>query len=823
MNQHLSSFLESLRRDLRSTLRGLRSRPGFTVVVALTLALGIGANTAIFSVVHGVLMEPLGYANEDRLVWLAAYQPDGREARGGYAAPDVWFFEEHTETLEDVSMWMRHALTVGNPGEVRKVSGAYASIGFFRTLGVEAAVGRTFAADDATAGLGRVAVLSDDFWHKNWGGDRSIIGRDVMVDGGPVTVVGVLPPGLELPTQNIDLWLPVAPVEVPYGRLAREEHDVWALARLAPGATPASADQELDSLAAELSRSFPETNEGWTVEVRPLRDAVVSRAKGPILIAFAAGALVLLVACVNVANLILARSLARIREMAVRRALGAGGARLFQQRVVENVVLAFLGGGLGALLAIWLHEGILALDPGVLPRSERIELAWPVFAFALGIAFLTSVVFSLTPTLRGLRDRPEALRDGGRTAGGDRGRHAARLALVAGQVALAVVLLASSAVLVSAIRDLESRSPGFDPENLYYAHMILDIDDYRSPESRVEYYRQMIGEVRRIPGVERAGLSTTSPVPGLGIQIDVPYRGPDGPQLDAADAPRAAFRVVSPGWFETAGVPLLAGRDVSREDVRGADRASVVVNRTLARLLSESSAGSGNPGDVLGGTLEISLGGMIPGRVVGVVADTRTAGLDQPSRPEAYFAHDQIAFLGMGITVRSSLAQADLEKALTAAVFRVDPSQPHNLLYDLEQELARQLDTERFSATLLSLFAGLALALAAIGIYGVYAYWVRERTREIGVRIALGARTHRLLFWVLGRGLSLAALGLVAGLAVAVPAGSVLARTFQGVDGTEPATLALVAGALLSIAAVACFVPALRASRVEPTEALRSE
>ena len=819
MNQHLKDLLESLGRDLRSTLRGLRSQPGFTVVVALTLALGIGANTAIFSVVHGVLMEPLGYADEDRLVWLAAYQPDGREARGGYAAPDVWFFDEHAETLENVSLWMRQALTVGDPGEVRKVSGAYSSIGFFRALGIEAAAGRTFASDDATTGIGQVAVISHDFWHTNWGGDPAIVGNHVTVGGEPVMVVGVLPPGLELPTKNIDLWMPVAPVEVPYGRLAREEHDVWALARLAPGATLASADQELDALAAELSRSFPETNEGWTVDVRPLHDAVVSRARGPILIAFGAGALVLLVACVNVANLILARGLARAREIAVRRALGAGGVRLLQQRVVENVVLAFLGGGLGALLAIWLHAGILAFDPGVLPRSERIELAWPIFAYALGIAFLTGVVFSLAPSLSGLRDRPEALRDGGRTAGGDRGRHTARLALVAAQVALAVVLLASSVVLVSAIRDLESRSPGFDPENLFHAHMILDIDEYRSPESRVQYYRAMIEEVRRIPGVESAGLSTTSPVPGLGIQIDVPYRGPDGPQLDEADAPRAAFRVVSPGWFETAGVPLLAGRDVSHEDVRGTEMASVIVNRTLARVLSESSAPSG----AIGETLEISLGGPIPGRVVGVVADTRTAGLDQPTRPEVYFAHDQIAFLGMGITVRSTLAQADLEKALTAAVFRVDPSQPHNLLYDLEHQLHRQLDTERFSATLLSLFAGLALALAAIGIYGVYAYWVHQRTREIGVRIALGARTHRLLVWVLGRGLGLAALGLAVGLAIAIPVGALLARTFQGVDGAGPATLAATSAALLAVAAIACFIPALRASRIEPTEALRSE
>ena len=819
MNQHLSALLESLGRDLRSTLRGFRSRPGFTVVVALTLALGIGANTAIFSVVHGVLMEPLGYADEDQLVWLSARQPDGREAQGGYAAPDVWFFAEHADGLEDVSMWMRQGLTLGRPGEARKVAGAYASVGFFRTLGIEAAAGRTFTPDDAPSGIGQVAVISDEFWQQTWGGDPSVLGRDVMVGGAPVTVVGVLPPGLELPAKKIDVWMPVSPVEVPYGRLAREEHDVWALARLAPGATMSSADQELDALAAQLAGSCPETNEGWTVEVRPLRDAVVSRAKGPILIAFAAGALVLLVACVNVANLILARSLSREREMAVRRALGAGAARLFQQRIVENLALALLGGGLGALLAIWLHEGIVALDPGVLPRAEQIELAWPVFAFALGIAFLTGVVFSLAPALRHGNPKPEALRDGGRTAGGDRGRHAARLALVAAQVALAVVLLASSVVLVSAIRDLESRSPGFEPENLYHAHMILDIGQYQSPESRVEYYRQMIEEVRRIPGVEAAGLSTTSPVPGLGIQIDVPYRGPDGPQLDAADAPRAAFRVVSPGWFATAGVPRLAGRDVSLDDRRGADRASVVVNRTLARLLSESA----DPSAALDRNLEISLGGMIPGRVVGVVADTRSAGLDQPSRPEVYFVHDQIPFLGMGITVRSTMAPAALDKALTAAVFRVDPSQPYNLLYSLEEMLRRQLDTERFSATLLGLFAALALALCAIGIYGVYAYWVRERTREIGVRIALGAHAHRLLFWVLGRGLGVAAVGMVAGLAVAVPVGSVLARTFQGVDGTEPATLALVAGVLLLITAVACFVPALRASRVEPTEALRCE
>ncbi|MDA8016274.1 MAG: ABC transporter permease [Thermoanaerobaculia bacterium] len=819
MNTHLSSFLDTLHRDLKSTLRGLRSRPGFTLVVALTLALGIGANTAIFSVVHGVLLEPLGYADEDRLVWLSARQPDGREAWGGFSAPDVWYFDENAERLEDVKLWMRQALTLGDPGEVRKVAGAFASVGFFRALGVEAATGRTFAGDDAISGIGTVAVISDEFWQRTWGGDPSIVGRELMIEGDPVTVVGVLPPGLELPAKNVDVWMPVSPVQVPYGRLAREEHDVWALARLAPGATLALADQELDVLAADLAQSFPETNEGWTVDVRPLRDAVVSRARGPILIAFAAGGLVLLVACVNVANLILARSLSREREMAVRRALGAGAARLFQQRVVENLVLALLGGGLGALLAIWLHEGILVLEPGVLPRADRIGLAWPVFAFALSVAFLTGLVFSVAPALRSRKLSAQALRDGGRTAGGDRSRHAARLAMVAAQVSLAVVLLASSVVLISAIRDLESRSPGFDPENLYHAHMILDIDRYDSPRQRAEYYRQMIEEVRRIPGVASAGLSTTSPVPGLGIQIDVPYRAPDGPQLDAPDAPRAAFRVVSPGWFETAGVPLLTGRDISSEDRTGVDRASVVVNRSLARLLSESQ----DPGAALDRSVEVSLGGTIPGRVVGVVADTRSAGLDLPTRPEIYFAHDQIPFLGMGITVRSAMAPVELDKALSAAVFRIDPSQPYNLLHGLEQKLHEQLDIERFSATLLSLFAFLALLLSAIGIYGVYAYWVRERTREIGVRIALGAQAHRLLLWVLGRGLVLASLGLVAGLGVAIPTASVLARYFQGVEGTQPSSLAFVTATLLVLAAVACFVPALRASRVEPTEALRCE
>ncbi|MEM9553364.1 MAG: ABC transporter permease [Acidobacteriota bacterium] len=816
--------MEHWLRDLRHAARSLNARPSFTLVAVLTLALGIGATTGIFSVVWGVLVEPLGYHDESRLVSLRAHSLDDAHSASGHSLRDVCAFTEAAAEgppSAEVAWWAWQSTTLESPAPARQIRGLYVSNNLFRLLGFEPTLGRGFAATDTNAGPSTVALISDPFWRRVWGADPDVVGRPIRIDGRLVTVIGVLPPGAEFPAASADLWMPVACVAEPGGRFSREERDLQAIARLADEATPGGLEAKLRPISARLAEQYPTTNRGWSVEVRPLRDLFVSRARQPLLLTLGAVGLVLVIACANVANLLLVRAVGRDHETAVYRALGASRGDLVRRSLVESLLLAAIGGGVGLLAAVWLQDLLLTLDPGVIPRREAIHLSWPVFFFAGSVTLLTGILVSLWPLLGERRgpNRSDPLRSGAR-AGGTRGRERPRLALVAAEVALATALVAAAGLLASTVHRLGSHDPGFDPRGVFSAHILLDVARYGDLDARREYYRRLEDAVRTVPGIEAAALSTATPVPGLGIQIDVPWRSLDGPSFDAAETSRAAFRVITTGYFDTIGVPLVAGRDLSpREPIRsGPDQhASAVISQAFARQLERDGL------EPLGARIQVVFGETIDTEIVGIAGDTRFAGLDSTGAPAIFFSHRQIPFLGMAVVARSDLGEAGVARAIERAALSIDPLQPPNSLSSLERELAAVLDLERFAAGLFALFAGVALLLAAIGIYGVFSVWVRDRRSEIGLRVALGAETQRIARWVLARGTRIVAIGLVPGALGAYAAGALLSGVFQGVDGMPLGLLAGVIASLGAVAAVACLLPALRAARVDPTEVLREQ
>ena len=814
--------MESLIKDLRLAVRGLLARPGFAAVAVLTLAFGIGANTAIFSVVHGVLLSPLGFEKEEDLYTvLGTSRAEGTE-RPGVSLPDFWYFREHQRSFAELSFFGWQTMTLEGPDRVEQLSGAWVGENLFRMLGVQPHLGRHFTPRDAVAGPGSVALLSFELWQRLWNADPTVLGRAIRINGEPVTLVGVMPPDTALPSPGAALWRPLGQMEEFHGRFSRSERDFITLGRLAPGVPLSQARAEMEGLADQLAEAFPASNRERNLRVQPLRDYLVGPSRGPILIAFGAVVLVLLIACTNVAHLLLVRAAGREREMAVRAALGAGRWLLVRQLLAESLVLAFSGGVLGTLVAAWLHDLLLLLEPGILPRTQAIELDAPVLLFAFAASLITGLACGLLPALRGSQVLLKALREGGRRALGGRRRSRWRALLLGSEVALALVLLTTAGLLIHALYELSRVDPGFEPADAYAAHILLDNKTYAPPAARHTYYRRLRQRLAEIPGVESVGLSTATPVPGLAIPIDVPFRAEDDPPLlaghGAPAAPKAAFRVITPGYLETVGIPLLAGRDFSEHD-RETSAPVVLVNQALARR-AWPAAGS----HAVGRRLEILFEeSRLEAEVVGVVGNTRFAGLHVAPRPALYLPHPQVPFFGMFVVARTPLTPSVFATKLRAAVLEIDPLQPMAEVESLEQALFRNLGVERFFAAILSLFALLALVLAAAGIYGVFSYWVSQNTGEIGVRMALGARRGQVQGLVVGRGLAITVAGLAVGLLGAYAGAEVLARSFEGVAAIDWRVLAPVAALLTAVAFFACFLPARRASRVEPTVALRSE
>jgi putative ABC transport system permease protein len=808
--------MDSLFFDIRCAVRGLLKKPGFSLVAILTFALGIGANTSIFSIVYGVLLEPLGYANEGRLVAVTStHAEEGYRSRGNYL-PDFWFWREHARSFETLGFYGWRSMTLETPEQAQQIQSVAVSENLFRLLGLEPHLGRGFLPEDEVPGRGHVALASWGLWQRAFGGNPEIVGRSIRIDGQSVTLIGVMPSDTAVPSPRADLWLPVGYLER-YERteFGREERDFTVVGRLRTHVSQAQAQEEMDRLSATLAEMFPATNEKWNATLIPYRELLVGAAREPLWIAFAAVGLVLLIACANLLNLLLVRAVAQERETAVRTALGARRRRLFQQHLTESLVLAFLGGCLGWVLGAGLQRILLAFEPGILPRAYAIRFDLPALAFALGATLVLGTLLGLVTAARGIPDLAGALKQGGGHLGAGRRQNRTRVMLVGAEITMAMTLLVGAGMLIQALYTLSRVDAGFRPEGVYTAHVLLNQDSYGDLEARRRYFKRLVDEVRVMPGVETAALTTTPPAPNMGIQIEVPYRGQDGPLVTEPAAPRASFRVISPGYMETVGIPLLQGRDFTARD--GAETPPVIlINETLARHAWQSE----NP---VGRQMSIfAYGERLSFEVIGIVGDTRFAGLHEPPRPALFLTHPQMPFRGMAITARSNLPPAQYGETLRRTVLSIDPSQPVMSVQSLVEELHQSLGVERFFAIVLGSFAAVALTLAAAGIYGVFAYWVSRRTREIGLRMALGARPAQVLALFVTRGMGITGASMLIGLVGALILSSAFSSAFHGVV-LDPAVLFAAMVVLGGVAFVACLVPARQAARVEPTVALRFE
>lgn len=805
-------MIDSLLSDFRLALRGLRRSPGFFAVAILILAIGIGAGTAMFSVLYGVVYRPLGYRNEGRLATLVADNPEeGAKGRGNYL-PDFWEWRRDARSFEELAFYGWRTMTLEEPGNIRQMRSVCVSANYFRTLGIDPVLGRTFTGDDEVPGRGHAAMISYNLWQSQYGGDRGVLGRAVPLDGRLITIVGVLPRGVRAPSPEAELWIPVGDPGKETGEFSREERDFQVIGRLKKGVSMAQAQGEIDNLASALAQRHRATNQGWRIRLAPVAELYSAYAEPALWAAFGAVTLLLLIACSNVANLALLRSLGRGGDWAVRLALGAGRLRLARQQTIESLIPGIGGGTLGIAVALGLQKALLALEPGILPRKESIALDWPVFAFALAASTATALALGVLslPRRGALTSALKSSQRGGDASHANR----IRMVLAVGEIGLSLTLVAGAALLAQAFFQLSAVDPGFQPRGVFSAH-IIDDQDARSLAARRGYFRQVLAEARAIPGVRSAGLTTTPPIPGLGIQIEVPFRGDDGPLVTEKGAPQAAFRVISPGYLKTIDLPLLQGRDFAWHDDEDAPPVALVNQALAERAWPEQAA--------VGQRLSIFFEEDLQYEVIGIVRNTRFAGLGSEPRPEVYLTHPQMPFLGISVAVRADLAPAAADKALREATLRVRATQPVNRVFSWERELGESLAVERFYSTLLGVFALLALFLSAAGVYGVVGHWVSQRTREFGIRMALGAGVRQILLLVLGRGARMTLVGLLAGSAGVYVLSRFLAGAFQGVRGLEPGILVASAGLLSAAALAACLMPARRAGRVHPASALRSE
>ena len=804
--------------DLRYVLRSLSKAPGFTFIVLLTLALGIGANTAIFTVLNAVLLRPLPFPDSDRLV--ALRETFGQGYSGSVAGPNVVDWRTRSHSFSGVLAFRASSRALVGDGQPEQVFTAMVSADFFRTLGVAPALGRG-SAEGEDQGVGTVAVLSDGLWRSRYGADPGVIGRTIVLSGQPYTVIGVAPPGFTYPFEPV-AWLPL---EYGLGRSAeRSSHSYDVVGRLAAGVTLEQARADLARVARELQREYPVDNAGRSVEVVPLAADTVKAARPVLLLLGGAALFVLLIACANVANLFLARAAVRQRELAVRSALGAGRWRLARQVLVEGVVLSLVGGLVGLLLASWGVDLLVALRPRGIPRLGEIAVDRATLAFAVLVSLAVGIGFALFPALTLSRGDPaDAFRGEGRGITGARSGGRFRSALVVAQVSLALVLLAGAALLVVTVRRLALIDPGFDPRGAYTFEFTIPPGKYPDRARHDQYLSRVVEAVSGVRGTRAAGATFYLPLGNGQVNGDFTVAG--APPAAPGREQYAFFRMVTGDYFGALSIPLRRGRLLAPDDRAGTPHVAVV-NETLARQAWPDQ-------DPIGRRLTFGDGQEDADwmEVVGVVADVKSNGLTAETQPEIYVPFSQItpdlwtvfAPLPVSVVIRSDEDLATVGSAIRAAIRSIDPEQPVTGPSPAGELVAGAVARQRFGMLLLLAFGGLALLLAAVGVYGVMAYAVSQRTRELGIRLALGARPGAVRALVLGEGMLLAGLGIGFGLAGALVLGRLLVGMLYGVQPTDPRVLAAVCLLLATASVVACVVPAVRATRVNPVDALRSE
>jgi putative ABC transport system permease protein len=805
-------------REVRFGSRQLRKSPAYTLMVVLTLALGIGANTAIFNVVKAVLLNQLPYRDPDRLVKIAESDPDNPlpETIDFTTTSDL---RARSHSFESISLFRDGDVALVEQGKPELLEGLRVGSDYFDTLGLQMQLGRSFVADEDHPETRFEAVLTHGLWLRRFGGDPSIIGRTVRLNDKPYKVVGVLPESFR-PFARLDR-MSMPEIYTPLGYDLKQPwacrgcQHLQAVGRLKPGVSFGTAKAELNNLMREIAREHPtDYFERTVIAMMPLRDYMVGQVRTALWILLGAVGMVLLIACTNVAHLALARASGRAKEMAVRSALGAGRARLVRQMLSESVLLAILGGLAGVFLAWWGTAALAGLSPKELPRALEIRIDMPVLWFALGVSVLAGLLFGLVPALRASRvDLNETLKDMGRTTEG-RSRFTYRNALVTIELALAFVLAMGAGLLGKSLVRLINVDPGYDPHNVLTAGLFVYGDRYKKPGAELNFYEEVMQRLRATPGIESAALSSNLPL----LSFDrAAFHIQDRPLANNANAPSADRYSVSPDYFQVMRIRLKRGRSFADNDRTGAP---------LVAIISESCARAMFPGrEALG--QHVQMGGRHDDKewatIVGIAGDIRQYGLDSPSKMEAYLPVAQNLDYGFNLAVRTSGDPRRLEEAVRQVILSIDNTQPVFHIRPLETYVAESLASRRFTLVLLGLFGALALLLAAVGIYGVISYAVSLRTRELGIRMALGAARKDVLQMVLRQGLKLAATGLVLGFGASIVMTRFLTSLLFQVKPADGFTLAAVALTLAAVALLANYLPARRASRVDPNEALRCE
>jgi putative ABC transport system permease protein len=797
--------------SLADALHGLRlllKRPGFTAAVLVTLALGIGANTAVFTILDSVLLRPLPYTDPDRLVRIWESNPGRGWPRFSVSQPNFLDWREQAGgAFERLAASTSRPVNLSAGGEAERIPGLAVTHDFFPLLGVRPLLGRDFLPEEDAPGRGdRVVILGRGLWQSRFGGDPGIIGRVLPIDDLPHTVVGVVP---EFHWGTSQVFVPLRPD--PHEQRADRRLSVYG--RLRPEAPLQQGQAELAGVAARLASRYPESNEGWTVSSSSFFDwAVPEESRRALALLLVAVALVLLIACANVAGLLLARAAGRRREIAIRAALGASRGRLVRQLLVESMILALFGGGLGLLCANWGMSGLASLADAALPRADEIALDHRVLLFALGISLLTGLVFGLVPALQATRvDFHSTLKEG---AAGGAARQRARSALVVAQVALSLVLLVGVGLLLRSLMALVDVHPGFETRNLLTASLTLPESRYPSGKEFAAFEERLQARLAGLPGVAAASVASGLPMDDTGTMMEVYPEG--SPARTDGPAPSAQWRLVSPGYLRTMGIPLLGGRDLDRRDLAPdtGDLRGAVISAELARRLWPGQ-------DPIGRRFHAFNANNPPITVVGLAGDVRLFSLDETPAPAAYFVYGR--WNPMQIAVRTTGDPRAAAALLRDAVRGIDPGVPVAQVLTMEDRFDRTTAPRRFTMTLLAVFAAAALLLSGVGLFGLMAFLVAQRTHDIGVRLALGASRRDILGLVIGRAMRLTGIGIGAGVAGSLALGGWIRSMLFGVGARDPLTLALTAALLLLVALLACWIPARRAVRVDPMTALRCE
>jgi len=812
--------MQGLIQDLRYGFRMLIKSPAVTLVAIIALTLGIGANTAIFSVVHAVLLRSLPYAEGDRLAIVWENRQSGKgNAQNVINLGNFFDWKEQNSVFTDMAAFFDQNANLTGDGEPEEVPAQIATTNLFSLLGVNPIKGRTFAPDDGKTGQPRVIVISYDLWQRRLGGDPNIIGRKLTLNNQPNEIIGVLPPEVGWYVQKgstlsraPQIW---SPWQISNELRRRSGRFARAVARLKPGVTFEQAQNEMNMIGARLEQQYPEFNTKWGVTVVPLRTQFTGEIRKPLLILLGAVGFVLLIACANVANLLLARAASRKREIALRAGLGASRWRIARQLLTESVLLSVIGGGLGLLLAWWGTKALLALSPPELMDLRTTAVNLPVLIFTVGLTLLTGIAFGLIPAFEASRfDLNEPLKEGGKNVAGGTRAHRVRSIFVVAQVALALVLLVGAGLLMKSLSRLESVEPGFDANNLLTVRVNLPPRKYDSDPKLINFFQQAMEQMRAIPGVESVGAINTLPFDGphSGTNLDIegqPKRAP-GQQLGTGVC------VTDANYFQTMRIPLKRGRLFTTPEVLEM-RHVVVVNEAFVR---ENFPGQ----DALGQRVTINMKNENqPSEIIGIVGDNKHKGLDSEAEPMAFWPHAELVYSSMTIVIRTRGESPNVAAAARNVIHQLDPDQPIGEVITMNSLMARSVARSRFNSLLLAIFSVVALVMAAVGIYGVMSYSVLQRTHEIGVRMALGAQRADVLKLILRQGVLLAITGVLVGLAGSFGLTRLISTLLFEVAATDKMTFAAVSVGLFAITFVASYIPAWRATRVDPLVALRYE